>query len=349
MILISGTLTVTIEGSLLALAAVLAQVEPFRTLVEIAAQLGSVFILLTIMLVAVVIFLVIYFLLSQRSIRYLEEIAAALQKVAGGNFDVVIYRKTQDELGDLAENVNVMARQLKQSIEGEREAERAKNELITSVSHDLRTPLTSIIGYLDLIVNDRCRDEVELKHYADIAYVKAQRLKKLIDDLFEYTKLNNQGFKLNLVKVNLGELLEQLAEEFVPILDAADMQYRMKIPPEKIFILADGDMLARVYENLISNAVRYGRQGKFVDIELLKEGGEAVARVINYGEPIPENELSQIFDRFYRVEKSRSENTGGTGLGLAIAKNIVELHKGRVQAYNQAERTVFETRFPVYG
>ena len=292
-------------------------------------------------------FLVYFFLLTQRSIRYIEEISTALNQVANGNFDTRIPVRSTDELGSLAENINRMAAQIKKSIDEERNAERMKNELITSVSHDLRTPLTSILGYLGLITNDRYKDEVELRYFIDIAYSKSQRLKKLIEDLFEFTRISHSGLKINPSTINLAELLEQLAEEFVPILQEAGMGYRLSVPKEKVLIFADGDMIVRVFENLISNAIRYGKAGKHVDIELSNDNSQAIVKVINYGEPIPESELPYIFEKFYRLEKSRSENTGGTGLGLAIAKNIVELHEGRISAYSQNSCTVFEVRLKI--
>lgn len=303
--------------------------------------------MLILIILTIFLFVVFYLMLSQKSIRYIEEITTALQKIAEGRFDIYIPARTSDELGRLAVNINIMEQKLKQSIEDERNAEKAKNELITSVSHDLRTPLTSITGYLQLIVNDSYKDEVEMRHYVDIAFNKSLRLKKLIDDLFEFTKYSGGGIRPNMARLNLGGLLEQLAEEYVPILDEAGMKYRVSIPQPKVFVEADGDLLARVYENLISNAIRYGVEGKYIDIELEAINNQAVVRIANYGMEIPESELKSIFEKFYRLEKSRSEFTGGTGLGLSIAKSIIELHRGSIHAYNQTGRTVFETRLPI--
>lgn len=295
-------------------------------------------------LAGVFLFVLFFFLLTQRSIRYIEKISNAVGQIAKGEFDVRIPIKTSDELGVLANHINLMASQLKTSIEEERRAEQAKNELITSISHDLRTPLTSVLGYLGLIANDRYKDEVELIYYADIAYDKAKRLKKLIDELFEFTRISYGGMKIKLNKLNIGELLEQLAEEFVPILEEKGMEYRLDMPEDRIYIKGDGDLLVRVFENLISNAARYGNRGKYIDIVLKKEKNEAIIDIINYGEPIPKWQLPHVFERFYRVEESRSLETGGTGLGLAIAKNIVELHKGRISAHSDEGKTTFRVR-----
>lgn len=295
----------------------------------------------------VFLFIVFVFLLSRGTLLYLEEISRGLHEISKGNLDIEIPQQSSDELSELAGNINHMARQLKQLLEEERNAERIKNELITSVSHDLRTPLTSVLGYLELIVKDLYRDEVELRYYVDIAYDKAQRLTKLIDGLFEYTKVSYGGLKLHPDKIDLGQLLEQMAEEFVPALKNENMDYRLKVPAEKIMVMADGDMLARVFDNLIANAIRYGKSGKCIEIELETEDTEVIVKIGNYGEPIPHSDLPYIFDRFYRVEKSRSSQTGGSGLGLAIAKNIVELHNGKISAYSYQDLTVFEVRLGI--
>ncbi len=293
-----------------------------------------------------VLFVILFFIMTAGTLRYLSDISTTVNRIATGDLNVFVPVRSKDELGNLADNVNRMASQLRKSISEEREAERTKAELITSVSHDLRTPLTSILGYLELVDHDNYQDEVELRHYVAIAHEKAQSLKGLIDDLFEFTQVNSGGYTIRSEDVNLGRLLEQLAEEFVPILEKAGMEYRLNLQEGKIQVRADPSLLVRVFENLMSNAVRYGSEGRFVDIELVQLGTQAVARIANYGSPIPESQLDRIFQRFVRVEDSRSRTTGGAGLGLAIAKSIIELHKGSIRAYNADGRTVFEITLP---
>lgn len=296
---------------------------------------------------AIILAIVWFFFLSRNMIRYLEEISSGLQDISLGNSDVEIPIKSEDELGDLAANINNMSLRLHAAIKEERNAEKSKNELITSVSHDLRTPLTSVLGYLELIVNDRYRDEVELRYYVDIAHEKALRLQNLINDLFEYTKISYGGFTLKTSLIDLRELLEQLVEEFVPALQAAGMQSRLYIPGRHYMVSADGDLLVRVFENLMTNALRYGQSGKYVDIEISRADPHIAVQVANYGEPISEKDLPHLFDRFYRVEQSRSAKTGGSGLGLAIAKSIVELHGGTISVQAGQQRTVFEVTLPI--
>ncbi|MBM7568735.1 sensor histidine kinase [Paenibacillus sacheonensis] len=278
---------------------------------------------------------------------YLVEIRDGLDKIAEGRFDSPIPVR-DGELAEVADSINKMAARLSRSIEEERNAEKSKNDLITGVSHDLRTPLTSILGFLEVIEEDRYRDETELRHYVNIAYEKAQSLRKLIDDLFEYTRVNN-GYPIRPVELDLVGFLRQLAEEFVPSAERAGVVLRITAKVDRVIVWADGDLLVRSFENLLSNSIRYGADGKQVVIAIAEEEGEAIVRFVNYGEPIPNSDLQFIFDRFYRVEQSRSKVTGGTGLGLAIVKSIIEAHGGRISAMSDMWQTVFEARFPLAG
>ncbi|WP_127589700.1 sensor histidine kinase [Paenibacillus lautus] len=275
---------------------------------------------------------------------YLEEIRNGLREIAKGNFDTDIPVQSGSQLGEVAESINQMSRQLHQSILEERNAEKTKNDLITGVSHDLRTPLTSILGFLEVIEEDRYQDEVELRYYVNIAYEKAQNLKRLIDDLFEYTRINN-GLPLDIREIDMAQFMRQLIEEFVPALEKSGMECKLAAE-EDLVIRADGAQLVRAYENLITNAIRYGESGKRIDIAVRSDGNQVSISFTNYGDPIPERDLPFIFDRFYRVEASRSKQTGGTGLGLAITKSIVEVQGGEIRVRSDRQRTIFESRFP---
>ncbi|MUG66338.1 HAMP domain-containing protein [Paenibacillus campinasensis] len=279
--------------------------------------------------------------------QYLEEITHGLREIAKGNFDTEIPVRQDSQLGEVANSINQMSRQLHQSILEERNAEKTKNDLITGVSHDLRTPLTSILGFLEVIEEDRYQDEVELRYFINIAYEKAQNLKKLIDDLFEYTRINN-GLPLEIREIDMTRFIKQLIEESVPAMEKSGVEVELEAE-EGLAIVADGGQLVRAYENLMSNAIRYGASGGKIDIAVRSEGDQAVVRFTNYGEPIPERDLPFIFDRFYRVEGSRSKETGGTGLGLAITKSIVEVQGGVISVRSDRQSTTFETRFQKAG
>lgn len=324
---------------------VLVYIQPFTVPIGwVVREIGSTPVMVV---VGGILFLVFFFIFSKKMIGYLDEITRGLQEIAKGNLEYRIVTKSSDEMGTVADNFNQMTEKLRKSIEEERYAERTKNELITGVSHDLRTPLTSVLGYLETIETDRYKDEVELRYYTSIAYEKTKNLKQLIDHLFEYTSLSGGGMELQFKKVNIIGFLKQLAEEFLPALTKAGMSCRLATEEEQVHIQADGNQLMRAYENLISNAIRYGSKGKVVDIRIGKTDSEAVVEIINYGEPIPERDLPYIFERFYRADASRSSQSGGTGLGLAITKSIIELHGGQISARSGRRETVFETRFPL--
>ena len=297
--------------------------------------------------VGIISFLLFFFIYTRKIVTYLEEITQGIQEMAKLGMSHRIEVRSGDELGVLAENINVMYERLQHSLLEERKAVNAKNDLITGVSHDLRTPLTSILGFLEYIEQDRCREESEIRYYVGIAYEKSLVLRKLIDDLFEYTRVSGGMLPLSLERLDLRAFIRQLAEESVPVLAQAGMTYSLEDSSDSLYILASPYELVRAYDNLISNAIRYGRQGKRVEIALSREEDEAVVRISNFGEMIAEGDLPHIFERFYRAERSRSQHTGGTGLGLAIAKGIIERHKGDIIAKSDVDRTDFITRFPL--
>lgn len=301
-----------------------------------------------ILVIGIAAFALVFLVLSAETIRFIERLHVAIHDVAKGDLDVPMPTRSPDELGKLSGDLSRMVQELKAMIERERASEQARYDLVTSVSHDLRTPLTSILGYLQLVDEDKYVDEIELRHYVAVARDKCLQLQRMVEQLFEFTRTSHGAVKLAARPVNLAELVEQLAEEFVPSLQSAGMDYRLRLPTDRVDVAADPDLLVRVFENLISNAIRYGESGGVVELELEREGNQAVVRVINRSEPIPESELPHLFESFYRVEKSRSTATGGAGLGLAIARNIVTLHGGAISARNGPDRQlIFEVRLPL--
>lgn len=314
-----------------------------RSLLRFAAD--NIGVMPSLVLAGLALFILVYFLLNRRLIKNVEKITETVQRIADGNLDAQCHIKSDDELGRLADNINMMTQQLKRSIEEERQAERTKNELVTSVSHDLRTPLTSIIGYLGLVEQDRYRDEVELRHYTNIAYEKAQRLNVMINDLFEYTRMNG-GMALRTKPLNVAEIAGQLCVHYRYPMEQAGLSIRMNSQADHYWVEADPDKLVRVFDNLLTNAISYSQPGTLVELNLRRSGNRVAITVNSCGEPIPEQDLPYIFDRFYRVEKSRSEETGGSGLGLAISKTIVELHGGTIAAASDIESTRFTIELP---
>jgi signal transduction histidine kinase len=295
--------------------------------------------------IGVILFIVFFLLLTRKFISYIKEIAEGINEISLGNLDNRIIIKNEDEFALIAEKLNKMADDIKEIMENERRSEYAKNELITSVAHDLRTPLTSIIGYLDLVSSKELTKETQ-KKYIEIAYSKSKRLEKLIEDLFTYTKFNFGEVKAAYSEVDMVKLINQLLDEFYPSFTDNQLEYEFTTDLSAAVIKADGNLLARALANLISNAIKYGREGKKVLFHLIKNEGDVTITVTNYGEIIPKKDLEQIFQRFYRVESSRSSETGGSGLGLAIAQSIVLMHGGSISAKSDTDGTIFTVSLP---
>jgi signal transduction histidine kinase len=290
------------------------------------------------------IFAVTFLLLQEKSMRYIGRISDAMQRISEGDLNITVDLEGDDEFSVMAASLNKMVGDLKDLMDKEREAERTKNELITNIAHDLRTPLTSIIGYLELLSKDGIIDQELQKKYIGIAYVKTKRLEKLIEDLFGFTKLNYGKISMNVSKVDVIKLLSQLLEEFYPSFMDKNLSYELQSNVPVQIVSADANLLARLFDNLINNAIKYGADGKRILVKVHGSEDLVSIQVVNYGYVIPEEELPLIFNKFYRVEQSRSTNTGGTGLGLAISKSIVDMHGGTIQVSSDLSGTVFTVK-----
>lgn len=299
-------------------------------------------------IIGIILFAACFLLLQERSMAYIDEISEAMQNISEGDLNTTVEIRGDDEFSSMAANLNKMAEDIRVLIEKERESERSKNELITNIAHDLRTPLTSIIGYLELLSSNTPVPEETKKKYLQIAYEKSKRLEKLIEDLFGFTKLNYGKIAMKISSVDIVKLLDQMLEEFYPNFAEYNLSYEMQSNAASKIVMADGELLARLFGNLINNAIKYGKDGKRILVLIDAEEEVVSISVINYGYVIPEKDLNLIFEKFYRVEQSRATTTGGTGLGLAIAKNIVGMHGGSIDVSSDSEKgTIFEVRLKV--
>lgn len=293
------------------------------------------------------VFTVTFLLLQEKSMRYIGTISDAMKSISEGDLNITVEIEGDDEFSVMAASLNKMTEDLKELIDKEREAERTKNELITNIAHDLRTPLTSIIGYLELLSGDTHLEPEIQKKYIGIAYAKTKRLEKLIEDLFGFTKLNYGKMSMKVAHVDIVKLLSQLLEEFYPSFAEKNLSYELQSNVPGQVISADGNLLARLFDNLINNAIKYGADGKRILIKVQAGKELVIVSVTNYGYVIPKEELPLIFNKFYRVEQSRSTATGGTGLGLAIAKNIVDMHGGTIDVTSDLNGTVFTVKLQI--
>lgn len=286
---------------------------------------------LFVMIIIISLVIVIIYLPTRKKAKYIKEIVSGIKTISEGNLNYRVKSKGADELAILADEINNMSDNLKSQIEEERKAERLKSELITNVSHDLRTPLTSLTAYIHLVNDDKTSSENKEK-YSKIAEEKAAKLKNLIEDLFEYSKLESGGIKLQKSEVNIIEIIEQSIGELSIQAKNKGIVFNKRFERSIILLNIDSDKMARVFENIISNAVKYSESGSAVNIDVKEENDGVIISFENTSEAVLNENADKIFERFYRSDKSRSSETEGSGLGLAIAKSIVILHGGRIWA-----------------
>ena len=311
------------------------------------AQIWSYQRVLIIFLVLIDVWVVWWRLRRRYHLYLMNHIIGELHYIAQGHLDHRIPFRLKGSEQHVITSVNALVDSAVQSMDDERKIEKSKDELITNVSHDLRTPLTSIIGYLGLIEDKQYQNEEDILKYTHIAYEKAKQMKNLVDDLFEYTKVQQHGAPVNIMWVDLNQLLEQLTASFALEADRRGIEISSKVVPHPLMIEADPEKLGRVFNNLVANAFKYGNGGSYIRITAHQEQDKVVVKVANDGTPIPEKAQSHLFERFYRAEASRSRATGGTGLGLAIVKSIVDLHHGQVTVSSDADETAFIVTLPL--
>lgn len=308
----------------------------------------TVYAVLLIIIIATISLFIIYFLLlSKRIIQDMSYISDNITHIATGNMTDHIEIGRQDELGEIARRVNEMQEKLYAMMEMERKALQDNKNLITSVAHDLRTPVTSIMGYLELAMDMEHHPLEERQKFAAIALQKAVRLERLIQDLFSYTRLMNGEITLHRSEIDLVQLVRQMVEEFYPIFQDHDLECTYHSNINSQMMVLDGEMIARAVQNLLSNAAKYGKDGKQITVNIEKLDQEIQISVTNFGQIIPEESLSSIFQKFYRVEQSRSTDTGGTGLGLNIAYEIIQLHGGKIEVSSSIQGTQFTIALPL--
>lgn len=227
-----------------------------------------------------------------------------------------------------------------------RENEQKKDELIVYLAHDIKTPLTSMIGYLSLLSEIKDMPQEQRNRYIDIALDKSYRLEYLINELFDVARFYSEKIVLEKEEINLNLMLEQIADDFYPTLKEMNKKINFT-SDEKTILYADPDKLSRVFNNLIKNAVNYSKENTDIDISILNKENQATVKITNKGKQIPKEKLDKIFEKFYRLDSSRTSKTGGSGLGLAIAKEIVELHGGRIYAESDMKETTFSVILPI--
>ncbi len=276
------------------------------------------------------IFIFTFLALTRRIVKDLINLENGLQIISEGNLKYRVDVRRKDELGRVAYNINLMAERLQQQIEKERELENSKMEMITGISHDLRTPLTSIIGYIELLRTNSFQNQDEYIRFVQNTYNKATHLKKLLDDLFEYTRLTSIETRLDLQKIDVFQLLNQLLFEFEPIAQENGINIVKEIGDSPVTNLIDSEKIARAIDNLLMNALKYSVKPGTIRVLMKSDNKHIKIEVENKGRTLTKEQENKLFERFYKVDHSRSSEgiQTGAGLGLSIARNIIELHGG---------------------
>lgn len=282
------------------------------------------------LLSATAIFIILVFKLTKDKIAYIEYLSTCLGEIAKGDLSYKIEVVGSDELARVAQNITIMEQEIKHQISDKEKAQQTKNELITNVAHDLRTPLTSIIGYIGLVKNKGYHTLEEQQQYLGIAYLKAEKLKILIEDLFELTKFYQKAITLHKEDISLSNLINQLIQELTPLAAEKNLQIETYIKVKQSVVKVDAPKITRVFENIIENAIKYSPEDETIYIELREINDFIYVAVSNRCQGISAEDAERFFERFHRADQSRNSEIGGSGLGLAIAKNIIELHQGKI-------------------
>ena len=291
----------------------------------------------------ILVFLVIFFKFSiSWFTKYFDEVSAGMDRFAEGSDDEITL---SPELDFMENKLNQIKNNLEKQKKAVLDAEQRKNDLVVYLAHDIKTPLTSVIGYLSLLDEAPDMPPEQKAKYVGITLEKAYRLEQLINEFFEITRFNLQTIVLNKEKMNLLYMLQQMADEFYPMLTPQGKQVSVNVPGG-LTLWGDADKLARVFNNILKNAIAYCYENSIIDISAQQQDKNILITFTNQGNPIPHEKLETIFEKFFRLDTSRSTYTGGAGLGLAIAKEIVNAHGGNIFVQSNTEKTVFTVVLP---
>lgn len=283
-----------------------------------------------------------YYFMGQ-PLRYLDEIIIASEKLAAPIEEQILL---SDAMKDVQDEMNQVRETALHNMKLAKEAEQRKNDLVVYLAHDLKTPLTSVIGYITLLHDEKQISEELREKYLSISLEKAEHLEDLINEFFEITRFNLTNITLEYSRVNLTRLLEQLVFEFKPMLLDKKLECVLEAAPD-LMLKCDAGKMQRVFDNLLRNAVFYSFENSTIEVSAIQTDTETTIKFINHGNAIPKEKMGRIFEQFYRLDTSRSSNNGGAGLGLAIAREIVDLHHGTIIAASENETIEFCVTLPL--
>ena len=303
----------------------------------------SVFIFIAILwCIPVICISLILYRMLKKSYSYITELENASKQLLDKNIDFIQLRP---ELSDIADKMNHLKREAEKNERLAKESEQRKNDLIVYLAHDLKTPLTSVIGYLELLKESPDLPINQRAKYTNITLDKAYRLEELMNEFFEIARFNDTKIVLMKKNLNLKLMLEQIIDEFYPLTNEQNKRIIIKCN-NNINCYADPDKLSRVFNNVIKNAISYSFENTNIEINAYTENNIINISIKNEGYTIPKEKLESIFEKFYRLDNARNTTTGGAGLGLAIAKEIITLHEGNITAKSENNITTFTLSLP---
>lgn len=314
------------------------------------ADIKAIVIFIAVLLIAKEIVQVLFFLrLEKRVFQPIEALKSGVDEIAKGNYNVNIKCEMRNEIGMLVVAFNEMARKLEESERIKTEYEDNRKALIANISHDLKTPITSIQGYIEAILDEDGIPQENKKRYLQIIHHNIVYMNELIDDLFLFAKLDMQKLHFQFEKVPIRAFMSDLTEEIGLELEERRVQFLYTDKMEQdLTVRLDGKRMHQALMNIVGNALKYGpERGLLIKAELSKQGDFACFKLSDNGPGIPADKLPKIFDRFYRIDKERTKELMSTGLGLAIARELVEAHGGSIAASSEEGKgTCFTITLP---
>lgn len=278
-----------------------------------------------------------FFLLSRKIIRRLEVMDQNVEKIASGKMEELAKDKHKDEIGYLSNNINYMAEKIKSSIKKEQ-------DMVCNIAHDLRTPITSISGYVELLEKDDSLS-IDSRSYVEIISRKTKELSTQVNELLEYSVLQFKEKSYEMSELSLSMLLEQVLIDYIPVISDNDMEFSFKGNEKKCMFMCNQQLMIRLFENLISNSIRYGKDGKRLEIIIEERENGITIHFSNYGKSLTKEECDHIFDAFYQGSSAKQYKTESKGLGLAIVKKIVMIHNGTVFLECNNDKVTFTIEF----
>ncbi len=271
----------------------------------------------------------LFLLLSRRVIKRIEEMNQNVESIAAGIMTGLTEDKSRDELGSLSRNINTMAGMLQESLQKEK-------NMICNLAHDLRTPITSITGYIELLAKSSHLSDKD-KEYADIIFRKSRELSAQVDDLLEYSVLQFREKEYYMEEISLSSLLEQVIIDFIPSLEKEKMDFLLIGNDKPYLYKCNQGLMVRLFENLITNSIKYGKSGGKLDISIENQNEKIVITFANYGTVLLKNEASSLFQAFYKEKTAKEYKTESKGLGLPICKSILNIHGGTIEVDTKPE------------